>query len=134
MAIIIIIAGIAVPRFLGVTHEGKKARAKSDLNVLKRAAASFFLKNNRVPFSEATVAGELEGADPKIVNNFSVFEDPFSTVEPKAKHRYFADTGQKFFLFLSVGPDGQAGTVAIGSDGTVSGLDSDDVFVTNGKT
>lgn len=133
VAIIIIIAGIAVPRFLGVSNEGKKARAAGDLKVLQTATESFALNKNKVPDSDSTVGSDLEGASPQIVNNFAAFEDPFSTATPKGKYKYFVDTGKKFYVFLSVGPDGTPGSVAIATDGTVTGVGADDVFVTNGK-
>ena len=129
VAIIIIISGIAVPRFLGVSNEGKKARAGGDLKVLQTAAESYALNKNTVPPSGA----DLEGASPQIVNNFAAFEDPFSPLSPKAKYTYVKDSTNKFYVFYSVGPNGAGGNAAIGSDGTITGLDADDIFVTNGK-
>lgn len=125
VAIIIIIAGIALPRFLGVAEQGKEARARGDLRVLQTATESYILNTNALPTSGTT----LEGATPQIVSDFSQFIDPFTT--NKANYVYKSG-GTKKYAWVSVGPNGAAGTVTVDDTG-VKGLDTDDVFVSNAK-
>lgn len=125
VAIIIIIAGIALPRFLGVAEQGKEARARGDLRVLQTATESYILNTNAVPGSGAA----LEGATPQIVSDFSQFIDPFSPT--KAAYQ-FKTGGTKKYAWYSGGPNGTAGTATVADTG-VSGLEADDIFVSNVK-
>ncbi len=130
VAIIIIIAGIALPRFLGVAEQGKEARARGDLRVLQTATESYILNANALPAGGTT----LETATPQIVSDFTQFVDPFSPT--KASYTYAKSTGttKKLYAWVSGGPNGTAGTVTFDeTKGTATGFEADDVFVTNAK-
>lgn len=135
IAIVIIIAGIALPRFIGVSEEGKRARAKGDERVLQTAVESYILNKNLLPDCTATCT-DLETTDPIIVSDFTQFKDPFSTVAGGAVYKYAtasnATTGRRFYVFWSVGRNA-AGTLAVSNTGVVSGQDADDIWVSNGK-
>ena len=134
VAIIIIIAGIALPRFLGVSEQGRKARALGDLRVLQTALESYILSQNKLPADGPA----LEGATPTIVTNFAKdFVDPFGATDTTnylvaTKEGAGARAGTKFYIAGSVGPDGKTAGISISDAGVVT-KDTDDIVVTNGK-
>lgn len=129
VAIIITIAGIALPRFLGVSEQGKRARAKGDMRVLQTAIESYLLFSNRMP-----AGTDLPNGNPAIVSDFTNdFKDPFSTTGANYQLATAASGTKKFYVWYSVGPDGEPGeTTTISAAGAVTG-DSDNVFVSNGS-
>lgn len=133
IAIVIIIAGIALPRFIGVSEEGKRARAKGDLRVLQTAVESYILNKNLLPSCTTAGCANLEETDPIIVSDFAQFKDPFAT--NAALYDYAtasnATTGRRFYVFWSVGRN-SSGTMSVNSAGAVSGAD-DNIWVSNGK-
>ena len=136
VAIIIIIAGIALPKFLGVSEKGKTARAKGDLRVLQTALESYMLHTNEVPGNDATAGTNMEDTDPTIVTNFAAdFVDPFSTANPPGNYAVKTakntSTGKMYYIAASVGPN-VATTAAITSAGVVT-KQADDIVVTNGN-
>lgn len=136
VAIIIIIAGIALPRFLGVSEQGKTARAKGDLRVLQTAIESYILNTNNVPGNDSTAGTNMAATNPAIITNFAAdFVDPFSTDSPQKNYAVKSvkntSTGRSYYIAASVGPNG-ATTAAITSAGVVTKQD-DDIVVTNGS-
>ena len=135
VAIIIIIAGIALPRFLGVSEQGRRARVAGDLRVLQTAVESYILNTNVAP----KVGTDLENGLPQVVSNFSGdFKDPFTTETDAAKVQYklsFATNttnGKKFYAAYSVGPNGKDDTTKVDDAGKLT-AGGDDIFVTNAK-
>ncbi|MBI4549446.1 MAG: type II secretion system protein [Candidatus Omnitrophica bacterium] len=131
VAIIIIIAGIALPRFLGVSEQGKKARVKGDLRVLQTAIESYILNTNTLP-----AGSDLPNGNPQIISDFTNdFKDPFSTVSGGAVYKLATNSnanGKKYYVWYSVGANGGA-TLTISNVGVVTGHEGDDVFVSNGN-
>ena len=48
ITLIIIIAGIALPRFVGVSDEGKRAKASAELRTLQTALESYILNSKQL--------------------------------------------------------------------------------------
>jgi prepilin-type N-terminal cleavage/methylation domain-containing protein len=128
VAIIVIIAGIAMPRFLGVAEQGKKARAAGDLRVLQTAIESYILYENKLPAAQA----DLEKSNPQIVSDINEFIDPFTK---KAYQLTTAESGAKrYYAWLSCGPDATCGSATLDAKtGTVTKIGDDDIYVTNAK-
>ncbi|MBI4549447.1 MAG: type II secretion system protein [Candidatus Omnitrophica bacterium] len=127
VAIIITIAGIALPRFLGVSEQGKKARAKGDMRVLQTAIESYLLFSNTMP-----AGADLPNGNPQLVSDFTNdFKDPFSTTGANYQLATNVSGTKKFYVWYSVGPNG-SGTNSISTAGAVTG-DGDNVFVSNGS-
>jgi len=74
VSIIIIIAGIALPRMMGLNVNARVSRVKGDLRVLQTAVESYLINTNKVPGAGTN----LETANPVIVSDFSKITDPFS--------------------------------------------------------
>ena len=137
ITLILIIAGIAIPRFAGVSDEGRKAKAAAEVRTLQTAVESYLLKTS--PTLPAATAGNvtdlataLEGATPRLVGKVANFIDPFTA---SSAYKYAIDTNSRYYVMWSVGPDRTADITGIGTTGTLTpatGAD-DDLFVTNGQ-
>ncbi len=137
ITLILIIAGIAIPRFAGVSDEGRKAKAAAELRTLQTALESYLLKTS--PTLPAATLGTvtdlataLEGATPRLVGRVSDFVDPFTA---STKYQYKIDGNSRYYVIFSIGPNRTAAITGIGTTGTLTpgtGAD-DDIFVTNGQ-
>ncbi len=132
ITLIIIIAGIALPRFKGVSDEGRRAKAAAELKTLQTALESYILNtNNAPPANLAALKTALEAASPRLVGEMDRFVDPFSSLE----YRYEIDTGTtaQYYVLFSVGPNRTAGITGISTVGAITGTPGDDIFATNGQ-
>jgi len=101
VAIIGILAGIAIPNFLGARNKARVARVFADFRTIGTALESYYVDNTEYPSG-------TEGADdfwtdvltPDYVT--SIPDDPFSD----GAYRYDTDTDQTAWLLVSNGPDG----------------------------
>jgi len=135
ITLIILIAGIAIPRFGGVADEGRKSKAASELRTLQTALESYLL--NTTPTLPAATSGNvtdiqsgLEGATPRMIGEASDFVDPFTA---STTYLYKIDTNSRYYVIHSIGPDRTADITSIGTDGALAGGPDDDIFVTNGQ-
>jgi len=100
VAIIGIVAGIAIPRFLGARTVARVTRAFADMRSLADGLEMYFTAENQYPL---TLAG-LTTAEPTYIT--SIPEDPFADGDA---FRYYtngdADTPATMWLIISNGPD-----------------------------
>lgn len=132
IALIIIIAAIAIPRFSGVSDEGKKAKAAAELKTLQTALENYLLKTSpTVPADWAELEKVLEGATPRLVGEVSDFVDPFTT---SSNYLYKKSANNKYFVIYSIGVDRTADITGIADTGNITPDNpDDDIFVTNGQ-
>ena len=118
VAIIGILAGIAIPNFLGARNRARVARVFADFRTIGTALESYYVDNTEYPAEDSWVADLGEYIT-------SIPNDPFAD----AAYTYLndgaaaADTGDAWLL-LSVGPDGVAD---IDADTELSFADADRV-------
>lgn len=130
ISLIILIAGIIIPRFAGVSDQGRRAKAAGELRTLQSALESYLLNASpAVPTTFAALETALEGATPRMVGEVSDFVDPFTA---SSNYSYTTD-GSRYYVIFSIGPDRAADITSISSTGAISGGPDDDVFVTNGQ-
>ena len=134
ITLILIIAGIALPRFAGVTDEGRKAKAKAELKTVQAALESYLLNTtSTVPTATwAALTTALEGATPRLVGKMSTFYDPFGATAT-TNYSIVKSPNSKYYVLFSIGPDKTADITAIDDTGGVTGGPDDDIFVTNGQ-
>ena len=133
ISLILIIVGIAIPKFLGVGDEGKKAKAGAELKTLQTALESYLLNTSgTVPADFATLETNLEAASPRLVGDVSKFYDPFGATAT-TNYLFKKDTNSKYYVISSVGPDKTANVSAPSTLGVLS-TPGDDIFVSNGST
>lgn len=114
VAIIGIVAGIAIPRFLGARTVAKVTRAFADMRSLADGLEMYFTAENQYPL---TLAG-LTTAEPTYIT--SIPKDPFGT-DDVPNIRYYCngdeDTPATMWLIVSNGPDLSADvTIAADAD------------------
>ncbi len=128
VSIIIIIAGIALPRMLGLSDQARVSRVGGDLRVLQTAVESYIINTNKVP----PAGSNLETADPVIVSDFSKITDPFSA-GGTSTYGYSTNstTGKQYYVLFSLGKGGN-GTASISSAGVLT-CSSGAICVSNGK-
>jgi len=119
VAIIGIVAGIAIPRFLGARTTARVTRAFADMRTIADGLEMYFTDENIYP-----VLGEGETlADVADLKKYitSIPKDPFGT-DAVPNFRYYcngdADTPATMWLIVSNGPDGTEDT-----DTALSALD-----------
>ena len=132
ITLIIIIAGIAIPRFSGVSDEGKRAKAAAEVKTLQTALESYLLKTTPVvPATWAALETALEGASPRLVGEVSKFVDPFTAA---ANYTYMKSANNKYYVIFSIGPDRTADITGITDTGDITPASpDDDIFSTNGQ-
>ncbi len=133
ISLILIIAGIALPKFIGVADEGKKAKAAAELKTLQTATESYLLNaSSTVPADFADLEIKLEAATPRLVGDVSKFYDPFGATST-TNYLYKKSSNDKYYVLHSVGPDKAANITAISAAGIITGGPGDDIFVSNGS-
>lgn len=135
ITLILIIAGIALPRFAGVTDEGRKAKAKAELKTVQTALESYLLNtSSTVPgTSWVTMGTALEGATPRLIGETSTLYDPFGATAT-TNYSVAKSTNGKHYVLWSLGPDKAADITGIDDSGNITPVSpDDDIFVTNGQ-
>ena len=134
ITLILIIAGIALPRFAGVTDEGRKAKAKGELKTLQTGLESYLLNStSTVPATYAALKTALEAATPRLVGEMDDFVDPFGATATTG-YSYAKSTNNKYYVLYSLGVDKAADITGITDTGAITPDDpDDDIFVTNGQ-
>jgi general secretion pathway protein G len=101
VAIIGILAGIAIPNFLGARNRARVARVFADFRTISTALESYYVDNTEYP-SENTWTADLT---PDYIT--SIPDDPFN---PGNIYRYYTDAAAaatgNYWLLVSHGPDG----------------------------
>lgn len=96
VAIIGIVAGIAIPRFLGARTTARVTRAFADMRAIADGLEMYFTAENEYP--DAIDGDEL--AD----YITSIPKDPFDADD--GPYRYYVDDSNSIWLIVSNGPDG----------------------------
>jgi len=131
IAVIAILIGIAIPGFFGMLTEAHITQASGDLRTIKTSIESYFMHQNppAYPTAETAWEAQLTIAIPKILSE--ILYDPFGTTDT-AEYTYILSTNELYYVISSVGPDGEADITGITDTGTLTGIQDDDIFVTNG--
>ena len=107
VAIIGIVAGIAIPRFLGARTTARVTRAFADMRTIADGLEMYFIAENVYPIP--TAANTLDVAD---VADYitSIPKDPFDAAD--GPYRYYVNnsTTPTMWLIVSNGPDGTEDT------------------------
>ncbi len=133
ITLIIIVAGITLPRFAGVADEGRKAKAHAELKTFQTALESYLLNNtSTVPATFAIAAVALEAATPRLIGKTSTLYDPF--LGNPILYQYVASPNRKYYVVWSRGPNRVSEVTGIDNVGNLApSPPGDDIFVTNGQ-
>jgi len=106
VAIIGILAGIAIPNFLGARSRARVARVFADFRTIGTALEAYYVDNAEYP-TENAWAADINPLTPDYIT--SIPNDPFN---PDNAYRYYtdaaADAAGGAWLIVSDGPDGTA--------------------------
>lgn len=116
IAVIAILVGIALPRFIGMQEEGNISRAKGELRTLQAGVESYYIHNNS---TFPAGLSNLTGVTPNIVGS-SLPRDPFTAA---SNYGYATSASERYYVIYSVG---------IGADGSASIDDNGTISETNG--
>ncbi len=109
VAIIGIIAGIAIPRFLGARTKAKVTRAFADMTNISTALEMYYVDNDEYPQNLEVTEGETALMDGDYIS--SIPDEPFgdSTDDRAGSYGYYVnDTDDPIlWLIVSNGPDGE---------------------------
>jgi len=111
VAIIGIIAGIAIPNFLGARSKARVTRAFADMRAIADALEMYYVDNTAYPAEPANEGDPIPGLSPTYMT--SQPNDPFSG----AVYRYYNndDDAPTAWLLVSNGPDGSLDVDATGN-------------------
>ena len=126
ISVIAILVGIALPRFKGMQDEGNKSKAKSETKTIQTALESWFI--NHTPNAYPSALSELTSASPLILA--TALYDPFRSAGNE--YAYLISPNEMYYVVSSFGPNGHPDITGIEDDGTLTGVDDDDIFATNG--
>ncbi|MBU2541597.1 MAG: type II secretion system GspH family protein [Candidatus Omnitrophica bacterium] len=131
IAVIAILVGITVPRFLGMRDEANTAVAAGETAALKAAVEAYRIHHGVFP-DDANAddwQDELVATSPQLIESELI--DPFSNTG--VEYKFDTDGGGEFYVIWSDGPDGTSTITGISSaTGVIAGTIGDDVYATNG--
>ena len=131
ISVISIIIGVVIPRFKGMQDEANKAKVKAELKTLQTAVESFFINQDpqEYPASTGTIClTYLNSASPIIVS--TPLYDPFASAGDEYVYELSPSGG--YYVIFSPGPNQALDITGIGDDGYLTGVQSDDIYATNG--
>ena len=99
VAIIGIIAGIAIPNFLGARSKARVTRAFADMRAIADALEMYYVDNTTYPAEPDPQGDPIPGLSPTYMT--SQPNDPFSG----AVYRYYTNATTTAWLLVSNGPD-----------------------------
>jgi prepilin-type N-terminal cleavage/methylation domain-containing protein len=132
ISVLVILIGIAIPRFKGMQDAGRIAQAKAELLTLQTAVESYYINASprAYPASSTTLGGStLTSAAPAIIS--AALYDPFgATATTEYKYVYTSP----YYVIGSVGTGSDLSTLAVSAGtGTVTKA-TGNLCVTNGVT
>ena len=98
LSVLIILIGILIPRFKGMTDEGRKTKVKAELQTLQAATEAYFNDYGTYPPNTGgyAVMSTLLSAQPQVLSTYMV--DPFS---PSSYYGY--STTGNYYVWYSQG-------------------------------
>ena len=129
--VIVILIGIALPRFRGMQDEANITKAAAELRTLQTASESYYIHSSphAYPATGATWEDVLVTSTPQIIS--AALLDPFS---PTAQYSYALSASGLYYVIFSVGPDNTADITGIDDAGVIAGGPDDDIYVSNGAS
>ena len=131
ISVLVILIGIAIPRFKGMQDAARVAQVKGELQTMQVAVESYYINvtPKAYPASSATVGSSvLSTATPQIITSTPPY-DPFAAANVEYNYRLAADS--KYYVIASVGVSG-TGSTSIVNGGTVT-LGGSGICVGNGS-
>jgi general secretion pathway protein G len=134
ISVLVILIGIAIPRFKGMQDAGRIAQARAELQTMQTAVESYYMNQSprAYPATSSTIgASKFASATPQIISSTPPY-DPFGA-STTTEYNYVLSGSGAYYVVWSVGPNGTGASVTVGNSGAVTGKDADDICATNGS-
>ena len=132
MAIVAILVGMILPRFQGMRDQANVSKAQGEVQAIKTALESYFIRNTAYPPTTVTVCATyltLATTYPRILQ--SVLYDPFGATAT-TEYRYVRSANGSYYVIWSIGPDRTATVTGIDNTGVVTPANrQDDIWTAN---
>jgi general secretion pathway protein G len=109
ISVLVILIGIAIPRFKGMQDAGKIAQVKAELKTFQTALESYRMNSTAYPASGASIGATLTGSTPQIIS--SVLIDPFASATD-TQYNYVLNGAYYVISSVGAGGSGTAGTIS----------------------
>jgi prepilin-type N-terminal cleavage/methylation domain-containing protein len=133
ISVLVILIGIAIPRFKGMQDAGRVAQAKSELQTVQTAVESYYMNNsNTYPTTSTRVgAATLSSTSPQILNSTPPY-DPFGA-SSVTEYSYIKSSNGLYYVIGSVGAGGvDLASLGVGSTGAIT-KGTGNLCITNGS-
>ncbi len=131
-SVVVILAGIALPRLRTLVDDGNRNKAEAELKALQAAVESYAAGHGKVtPETGSSWQSTLTDAatKPRLIG--IALRDPFSGAG--ASYQYSKTADGKFYVIWSVGPNHRSDLTFDALTGDVTAVD-DDPYVSNGTS
>ncbi len=119
ISVLVILIGIAIPRFKGMQDAARIAQAKGEMHTLQSAIESYYtnaLPKAYPPTTPTVIQNYLVTASPQIIPMSPPY-DPF--LANNTEYNYSLAADGKYYVVYSVGVNG-SGTATVVNGGTVT--------------
>jgi general secretion pathway protein G len=133
ISVLVILIGIAIPRFRGMQDAGRIAQVKAELQTMQTGIESYYINSNphAYPATTSTVGvTSLATATPQIIGSTPPY-DPWGATST-TEYNYMLSSNSSYYVIWSVGPNATSTTTAISNTGAVTKT-GDDICITNGS-
>ncbi|MEW6008535.1 MAG: prepilin-type N-terminal cleavage/methylation domain-containing protein [Candidatus Omnitrophota bacterium] len=120
IAVIAILVGITVPRFLGMRDEANSAKASGETAALKAAIEAYRIHRGVFAYDgdPDTWQSQLTAMRPQLIE--SVLPDPFTAAtSPDNEYQLDVSPNGRYYVIWSIGPDAEADISGIDNNGTI---------------
>ena len=132
ISVLVILIGIAIPRFKGMQDAAKVAQAKSELQTMQAAIESYYMNlTTKVYPPSSTTVGQsyFLTAVPQIISSTPPY-DPFGATTT-TEYNFLKSSDGNYYVIYSLGASG-SGTATIATSGGTVTTSSGALCVTNG--
>ena len=119
ISVLVILIGIAIPRFKGMQDAARIAQVKGELQTIRTAVESYYINQSpsAYPISSNTLGSDiLAGVAPKVIPDVIPY-DPFGSTT-STEYRYMRNNN--YYVIGSVGTGTDLASLAITSAGVAS--------------
>lgn len=132
ISVLVILIGIAIPRFKGMQDAGRIAQAKAELRTFQTAVESYYMNAspNAYPASSTTLGGStLVSSSPQIIG--AALYDPFGSTST-TEYKYVFNS--PYYVIGSIGTGSNLSTLDVSSTTGAVTKATGNLCVTNGTS
>ncbi len=130
-SLVALVLGIFVVRTAGLNDQKRIETARGDLRALETAVHAYYLNHSNVyPSGSDWQTNDLQSENPRVTGQ--VLFDPFAS--SSGEYLFSTSANGSYYVIYSIGPNRTANITGINNNGLLTGVNADDIFVTNGTS